>query len=155
VFLFVQQEKILAPHLSPIVNLNNPQKRFGLPERIVAAESLYVHTYEPRHNKTNIMGLQPAWIQTSLRIRAVWSGSMLFAISFSTCYRVCKRTAWILISLSWWAGWSGSMLVANALCWFCHGTAHIFDIFVYSYCPMIYHLMTLHLQCPDSFFFFF
>jgi hypothetical protein len=55
--------------------------------------------YEPRPDKTNIMGLRPAWIQTSLRIRAVWSGSMLFAISFSTCYRVCKRTAWILIRL--------------------------------------------------------
>jgi hypothetical protein len=38
--------------------------------------------YEPRHDKTNIMGLRPAWIQTSLRIHAVWSGSMLFAISF-------------------------------------------------------------------------
>jgi hypothetical protein len=28
-------------------------------------------TNEPRHNKTNIVGLRPAWIQTSLRIRAV------------------------------------------------------------------------------------
>jgi hypothetical protein len=27
--------------------------------------------FEPRHDKTNIMGLRPAWIQTSLRIRAV------------------------------------------------------------------------------------
>jgi hypothetical protein len=27
--------------------------------------------YEPRHDKTNIVGLRPAWIQTSLRIRAV------------------------------------------------------------------------------------
>jgi hypothetical protein len=36
-------------------------------------------TNERRHNKTNIVGLRPAWIQTSLRIRAVWSGSMLFA----------------------------------------------------------------------------
>jgi hypothetical protein len=26
---------------------------------------------EPRHDKTNIMGLRPAWIQTSLRIREV------------------------------------------------------------------------------------
>jgi hypothetical protein len=33
---------------------------------------------EPRHDKTNIVGLRPAWIQTSLRIRAVWPGSMLF-----------------------------------------------------------------------------
>jgi hypothetical protein len=41
---------------------------------------------EPRHDKTNILGLRPAWIQTSLHIHAVWSGSMLFAISFSTCY---------------------------------------------------------------------
>jgi hypothetical protein len=34
---------------------------------------------EPHHDKTNIMGLRPAWIQISLCIRAVWSGSMLFA----------------------------------------------------------------------------
>jgi hypothetical protein len=34
---------------------------------------------KPRHDQTNIMGLRPALIQTSLRIRAVWSGSMLFA----------------------------------------------------------------------------
>jgi hypothetical protein len=27
--------------------------------------------YEPLHDKTNIMGLRPAWIQTSLRIRAI------------------------------------------------------------------------------------
>jgi hypothetical protein len=50
--------------------------------------------------------LRPAWIQTILRIHAVWSGSMLFAISFSTCYRVCKRTARIVIRLRRCAGWS-------------------------------------------------
>jgi hypothetical protein len=60
---------------------------------------IFKSKYEPRHDKTNIMGLRQAWIQTSLRIRTVWSGSMLFAISVSTCYRVCKRTAWILIRL--------------------------------------------------------
>jgi hypothetical protein len=38
-----------------------------------------VTIYDPRHDKTNIVRLRPAWIQTSLRIRAVWSGSMLFA----------------------------------------------------------------------------
>jgi hypothetical protein len=48
-------------------------------------------TYEPCHDKTNIMGLRPAWVQTSLRIRAVWSGSILFAISFFTCYRVVSE----------------------------------------------------------------
>jgi hypothetical protein len=34
--------------------------------------------YEPCHDKTKVMRLRPAWIQTSLCIRAVWSGSMLF-----------------------------------------------------------------------------
>jgi hypothetical protein len=82
------------------------------------------YTNEPRHDKTNIMGLQPAWIQTSLRIRAVWSGSTLFAISFSTFNRVGKRRAWILIRLRGCAGWSGFMLVANALCLFCRDAAH-------------------------------
>jgi hypothetical protein len=67
--------------------------------------------------------LRPAWIKTSLRIRAVLSGFMLFAISFSTCNRVGKRTAWILIRLRVCAGWSGSMLVANPLCWFCYDMA--------------------------------
>jgi hypothetical protein len=67
---------------------------------------------EPRHVTTNVMRLRPAWIQTSLRIRAVWSGSMLFAISFSTCYRVCQRTAWILIRL-------------RGLSWFCRDAAHL------------------------------
>jgi hypothetical protein len=66
----------------------------------------------PQYDKTNIC--------------AVWSGSMLFAISFSTCNRVCKLTAWILIRPWGCAGWSGSMLVANALSWFCHGGAHIY-----------------------------
>jgi hypothetical protein len=55
------------------------------------------------------------------QIRAVWSGSMLVAIS----YRVWKRTAWILIWLRGGAGWSVSMLVANPLCWFCHDAAQI------------------------------
>jgi hypothetical protein len=45
---------------------------------------------EPRHDKTNIVRLWPAWMQTSMRIRAVWSGSILFTISFSTCNRVGK-----------------------------------------------------------------
>jgi hypothetical protein len=44
----------------------------------LAAEILPT-TNELRHEKINIMGLRPAWIQTSLRICAVWSGSMPFA----------------------------------------------------------------------------
>jgi hypothetical protein len=31
----------------------------------------FISTFEPRHDKTNVMRLRPAWIQTSLRIRAV------------------------------------------------------------------------------------
>jgi hypothetical protein len=31
---------------------------------------VYELIYEPRHDKTNIMGFRPAWIQTSLRFRA-------------------------------------------------------------------------------------
>jgi hypothetical protein len=31
----------------------------------------FLTIFEPRHDKTNNMGLLPAWIQTSLRIRAV------------------------------------------------------------------------------------
>jgi hypothetical protein len=65
--------------------------------------------HEPRHDKTNIVRLRQAWTQTSLRIHAVWSGSMLFAVSFSTCNIVGKQTAWILIRLRECAGWSGSI----------------------------------------------
>jgi hypothetical protein len=48
----------------------------GKPARLTYRRDMIV---EPCHDKTNIMGLRPAWIQTSLRIHAVWSGSMLFA----------------------------------------------------------------------------
>jgi hypothetical protein len=93
--------------------------------RYISCSACYTQfIFEPRHDKTNIVRLRPAWIQTSLRIPAVWSGSMLFAISFFTCYMVCKRTAWILIRLCGCAGWSESMLVANALCWICRDLAH-------------------------------
>jgi hypothetical protein len=54
----------------------------------------YECIFEPRHDKTNVMRLRPAWIQTSLPISAVWLGSMLFAISYSICNRVCKRGSW-------------------------------------------------------------
>jgi hypothetical protein len=65
-------------------------------------------------------------------IRAVWSGSMLFTISFSTCNRVgIKQKAWILIRLRGCAGWSGSMLVANTLCWFCRDAAQIWNKFLH------------------------
>jgi hypothetical protein len=47
------------------------------------ARNTFFLLFEPRHDKTNIVRLRPAWIQTSLRICAVWSISMLFAISFS------------------------------------------------------------------------
>ena len=53
--------------------------------KVRGAKSLsYNHTItylvsiiEPRHEKTNNVRLRPAWIQMSLRIRAVSSGSML------------------------------------------------------------------------------
>jgi hypothetical protein len=39
---------------------------------------IFIKIIKPHHDKTNIMGLRPAWIQTSMRIRTVWSGSMLY-----------------------------------------------------------------------------
>jgi hypothetical protein len=73
-------------------------------QQIKVLPSMYI--IEPHHDKTNIMGLWPAWIQTSLRIRTVLSGSMLFAISFSTCYRVCKRTRYV------------GFVVTRLICWY-------------------------------------
>jgi hypothetical protein len=71
--------------------------------------------FEPRHDKTNVMRLRPAWIKTSLHICAVWSGSMLFTISFSTCNSVCKWTAWILIWIH-----AGGKRITLVLLW--HGS---------------------------------
>jgi hypothetical protein len=42
----------------------------GRSHKILLAFVFYA-VYEPRHDKTNKVGLRPAWIQTSLRIRAV------------------------------------------------------------------------------------
>jgi hypothetical protein len=39
--------------------------------RIAETKEILYEINEPHHDITNIMGLQPAWIQTSLRIRAV------------------------------------------------------------------------------------
>jgi hypothetical protein len=114
--------------LLKVKNIFNSCNNWHVAWKLIADFVVFFTTFEPRHDKTNIMDLRPAWIQTSLRFRAVWTGSMLFAISFSTCYRVCKRTAWILIILRGCAGWSGSMSAANPLCWFCHDAAHFFFV---------------------------
>jgi hypothetical protein len=58
---------------------------------------IIVLIFEPRHDKTNVMRLRPAWIQTSLPIRAGWLGSMLITYQPFDKYRNLKRTAWILI----------------------------------------------------------
>jgi hypothetical protein len=83
-----------------------------------------INVFKPRHDKTNVMRLRPAWNKSSLRVRAVWSESMLFAITCSNCNSVGKRIALIMIRLRAFTGWSVSRLVANALCWFCHDVAH-------------------------------
>jgi hypothetical protein len=81
--------------------------------------------YEPRHNKTNIMGLRTAWIQTRLR-----SLIRIHAVRYQ--FLVIGSVSMDL------AGWSGSMLVANPLCWFCHDAAHIFTYeFTYFNMPTI------------------
>ncbi|XP_045172278.2 uncharacterized protein LOC123534211 [Mercenaria mercenaria] len=56
-------------------------------KRITKSRSNYT-LHEPHHEKTTIKRLRPAWIQTNLRIRAVWSGSMLFVNIFSSCNRL-------------------------------------------------------------------
>jgi hypothetical protein len=40
-------------------------------ESINIINNIIEKIYEPCHDKTNIVRLRPAWIQTSLRIRAV------------------------------------------------------------------------------------
>jgi hypothetical protein len=46
-------------------------KKFGKPMKISVTNVSLTLIFEPCHDKTNIMGLRPAWIQTSLRICAV------------------------------------------------------------------------------------
>jgi hypothetical protein len=60
----------------------------GMKRSILNGRWIPLYIFELRHDKTNIMCLQPAWIQTSLLIRAVWSGFMLVAISFPTCSNI-------------------------------------------------------------------
>jgi hypothetical protein len=45
-------------------------ERVSTLEEELATANQEVSKFEPRHDKTNIMGLRPAWIQTSLRIPA-------------------------------------------------------------------------------------
>jgi hypothetical protein len=54
-------------------------KKQKVPLAMIINRFLVILWYEPRHDKINMMRLQPAWFQTSLCIRAVWSGSVLFA----------------------------------------------------------------------------
>jgi hypothetical protein len=91
----------------------------------ISYNSLSWIEFEPSQDKTNIVDLRPAWIQTSLHIHAVWSGSMLFAYQLYYKWRNWQRTAWILIRLGGCAGWSWSMLVTNPLC---HDLAHLYII---------------------------
>jgi hypothetical protein len=98
-----------------------------------AVAKLRQHMARPLHialspDETTIGTAQYTFKPCHYCIRAVWSGSMLFAISFSTRNRVGKRTTWILIGLLGCAGWSGSMLVANAVCWFCRDAAHLLQL---------------------------
>jgi hypothetical protein len=75
--------------IDPIVRWNNLIFSFKKINKDSLDIALYPERYtrtlqklfknEPCHDKTYVMRLRPAWIQTSLRIRAVWSGSMLFA----------------------------------------------------------------------------
>jgi hypothetical protein len=55
--------------------------------------------------------LRPAWIQTNLHIRAVWSGYMLFTYKHYYKFSNWWRTSWFPITLCWCACWSRSMLV--------------------------------------------
>ena len=49
---------------------------------------LVVLRFEQCHNKTNTGFLQPAWIQISLRIRAIWTAYLLYAGSFCNTQRI-------------------------------------------------------------------
>jgi hypothetical protein len=72
--LFISQKistKFIYPHMYKKITLIS----WTFPKNILAISFVsYVELnslFEPRHDKTNIVRLLPAWIQTSLRIRAV------------------------------------------------------------------------------------
>jgi hypothetical protein len=66
-------------HAMHIYLLKKKEYKYIVKTKVLWRLFVSVTSYEPRHDKTNIVRLRQAWIQTSLRIRAVWSGSMLFA----------------------------------------------------------------------------
>ncbi|KAL4225130.1 hypothetical protein ACF0H5_015823 [Mactra antiquata] len=83
------EDKILTPHISPIVDLNNPNRMFGLPERIVAAESLvflgeqldflqsYLETIIPQNKKAFLTQFYSQTVNMAVELRKpiYWSVS--------------------------------------------------------------------------------
>jgi hypothetical protein len=64
-----RREAEIHPHIQDVANESCSAV---LQEEVQINRSVLINkTYEPRHDKTNIVRLRPAWIQTSLRIRAV------------------------------------------------------------------------------------
>ncbi|XP_060551075.1 putative tRNA (cytidine(32)/guanosine(34)-2'-O)-methyltransferase [Ruditapes philippinarum] len=63
--------KIVAVDLQAMAPIPGVIQIQGDITKVTRHTRIYTITFEPRHDKTNIMGLRPAWIQTSLRIRAV------------------------------------------------------------------------------------
>jgi hypothetical protein len=53
-----------------------------------------INIIEPRHDKTNVVGLRPEWILTRLPIRTVWSGSMLFTYKPYTSRETDSKQHW-------------------------------------------------------------
>ena len=79
-------------------------------------------SYEPRHDKTNIMAVRPAKTQISLGVCPVWSES-----SLSAWRKLGSLSAQqTLIRLGGCRGWSESSLGTQSFCWFCHEAAHIY-----------------------------
>jgi hypothetical protein len=70
--------------------------------------SFYLVKYGPRHNKTNIMGLRPAWIQTSLRIRVGFVVTRLNLLCYCNLLHQGRPVANV-------EGTCGSILLPNIL----------------------------------------
>ena len=86
--------------------------------------------FEPRHDKTNKMGVHPAKTQISLGICPVWLESSLSAWRKPGPKLPIECTVKTLIRLGRCPGWSESSLGSHSFWLFCYVVAHIsrFDI---------------------------
>lgn len=109
-----ERKKIPQPHISPIVNLNDPESLFGLSERVVAVESLvflaeqldslrpyleYLVRHEPRKHFVQQFYLQVVSVATDLRL-PVYACISARALDLRSMVNMMGRVNWEIKEVS-------------------------------------------------------